>query len=369
MLLSLQNNRFRKRDVLSKINIDSWSLVLIFLISFYSLLIIFSASNENPRVVEKQVINIVISFFGMSFLALLSPVTIRIWVPRTFLLALITLALVPLVGSTSMGAKRWLNLYFVRFQPSELMKVVMPLMIAWVVYKFGMPRDFKRLSCYFLIILIPTGLTLIQPDLGTAILICLSGVYVLFAAGLSWRVIVVALVSMASLSPFAWAFLHGYQKQRILTLFNPESDPLGSGYHIIQSKIAIGSGGVDGVGWLNGTQSHLGFIPEQKTDFIFAVLSEEFGMKGFLILMLMYCLLIGRSFFLTLKMKDMFGRLASLGIIMIFVSYVFVNIGMVSGILPVVGVPLPLISYGGTSMLTIMCGFGLISAFYKNDQF
>jgi rod shape determining protein RodA len=271
------------------------------------------------------------------------------------------LVAVLLLGDVGKGAQRWLNLGLFRFQPSEIMKIAVPMMIAWYLAEATLPPKRLSLLTAITILIVPTLLVAKQPDLGTALLIASAGVFVLLLAGLSWKLIFGSIVVLVSSLPLMWNYLlHGYQRQRVLTFINPENDPLGAGYHIIQSTIAIGSGGIYGKGWLNGTQSHLDFLPERSTDFIFAVFSEEFGFLGILVLLAIYGSIIVRGMVIANQAQDTFSRLLAGSLILTFFVYVFVNIGMVTGILPVVGVPLPLISYGGTSMVTLLAGFGIL---------
>jgi rod shape determining protein RodA len=263
-------------------------------------------------------------------------------------------------GDVSKGGQRWLDLKIIRFQPAELMKLAVPLMAARYLSYHVLPPRFINLIVPSIIILLPVALIALQPDLGTAILVASSGILVIFFAGISWRFIFTSCISLACLAPIFWSMLHNYQRQRIITMLSPESDRLGSGYQIIQSKIAIGSGGLYGKGWLNGTQSQLEFLPERTTDFIFAVFSEEFGFVGILTLLILYALLILRGLYIGMQAQDTFYRLIAGSLSMSLFVYVFVNIGMVSGILPVVGIPLPLVSYGGTSLVTILISFGII---------
>lgn len=350
---------------LSKLNIDFWLVLGITITCLFGFLVLYSASNQNSVVVEKQIFRLLLGFAVMVFVAQINPVYIKVWTPRVFFVALSFLVAVPIFGEISLGARRWLDLGFIRFQPSEMFKIILPLMLAWLATEYGSPNNFKRLFLSLIFLLVPVLLIMKQPDLGTFILVFTASFAVIFLAGLNWKVIGIGILGFIMAAPFLWYVLHDYQRQRILTLFDPESDPSGSGFHIIQSKIAIGSGGFAGQGWLNGTQAHLNFIPEQKTDFIFAVLAEEFGFLGFLFLMLCYTFIIFRMSYMTFKLNDTFEKLVSGAMIMMLISYVCVNIGMVSGILPVVGVPLPLFSYGGTSLVTMMIGFGLICSFYN----
>lgn len=352
-------------DKVSKMNMDFWLLLGITVTCLFGFIVLYSASNQNAIVVEKQIFRLILGFCVMVFVAQINPILIKVWAPRLFLIAFLFLAAVPIFGEISLGARRWLDLGIVRFQPSELFKILLPLMLAWLATEYGMPNTFKRLLVSLVFLIVPVMLIVKQPDLGTSVLVFSASFAVIFLAGINWSVLAAGAVAFGVSAPVLWYMLHDYQRQRILTLFNPELDPSGTGFHIIQSKIAIGSGGFSGAGWLNGTQAHLNFIPEQKTDFIFAVLSEEFGFLGFLFLMVCYTFMIARMSYMTYRMTDVFEKLVSGSIIMMFISYIFVNIGMVTGILPVVGVPLPLMSYGGTSLITMMIGFGLICSFYN----
>ncbi len=301
-------------------------------------------------------------------MAMLPPTFYQRMSPLLYALCIILLLLVDVAGEASKGAQRWLNLGFVRFQPSEIAKLAVPLMVATFLGRQSLPPSPRDTVIALAIIFIPTLLVAKQPDLGTAILVCAAGMFVLFLAGLSWKLISAGILSVVAFIPVMWFYLmHDYQKKRVMTLLDPEKDPLGAGYHIIQSKIAIGSGGFYGKGWLQGTQSQLEFLPEPHTDFIFAVLGEELGMRGILVLLGIYLFIIGRGLIIGIKSNSVFGRLISGGTALLFFVYIFVNIGMVSGILPVVGVPLPLFSYGGTSYVTLMAAFGLIMSTYVHQ--
>ncbi len=360
----MRNNK----GFLDYLKIDFWLFASLILTIVFGMFILYSASNQNAAVIENQSVKVMIGFIIMIFFAQANPQVLKIWTPRVFVLSLILLALVPLIGEKSLGAQRWLN-FGIRFQPSEIVKFTLPMMLAWYVSTIGALDNIKRIFISFVILIVPCSLIVIQPDLGTSILVGSAGLFVIFLAGISWGFIFKSFLALLAFLPVAWNFLlKPYQKTRVLTMFNPESDPTGSGYHVIQSKIAIGSGGLSGTGWLEGVQSHLNFIPEQRTDFIFAVLSEEFGMLGFFLLMICYFFIIARCFYIFFKLKETYDRLVCGALLMIFVCYIFVNIGMVTGILPVVGVPLPLISFGGTSMVTLLAGFGMISAFYHNQK-
>ncbi|PZR38727.1 MAG: rod shape-determining protein RodA, partial [Ectopseudomonas oleovorans] len=277
---------------------------------------------------------------------------------------------VEVMGHTAMGATRWINIPgVIRFQPSELMKIIMPMTIAWYLSRHNLPPRFKHIVISLAMIGVPFVLIFKQPDLGTSLLVLASGAFVVFMAGLQWRWIVGAAAAAVPIAIGMWYFvMHDYQKRRVLTFLNPESDPLGAGWNIIQSKAAIGSGGVLGKGWLLGTQSHLDFLPESHTDFIIAVLAEEFGLVGVCLLLLLYLLLLARGLVITAQAQTLFGKLLAGALTMTFFVYVFVNIGMVSGLLPVVGVPLPFISYGGTHLVTLLSGFGILMAIHTHRK-
>ncbi|MFT5571220.1 MAG: rod shape determining protein RodA [Cryomorphaceae bacterium] len=313
-----------------------------------------------------QSVRMLLAIFVMIVLAQIRPDSWFRWAPYIFSVGLIMLLLVLAVGYTGKGAQRWLNLGIVRFQPSELMKIAVPMMVAWVLTRKTLPPSNLNLVYAAAVLVLPAGLILQQPDLGTTIMILMSGTLIIFLAGFAWRSIGVLAVLGAIAAPILYRFLHPYQQRRISTLFDPWSDPLGAGYHSIQSMIAIGSGGVQGKGWGEGSQSQLEFIPERHTDFIFSVFSEEFGYIGVLLLFTLYVAISGRGLYIAYYTKDTFSRLLAGSLSMTFFFYVFVNVGMVSGMLPVVGVPLPLISYGGTSMVTLMAGFGILMGIHKH---
>jgi len=349
-----------------KLKID-WPLSFCLLIlCVVSLLILWSAGGENPRIIISQAVRMGVAFFVMLLLAQVRPDTWFRWSPYIFSVGLVMLVLVLLIGYTGKGATRWLNLGFMRFQPSELMKLAVPMMVAWVITRKTLPPSFLALFQAGLVLLVPAVLILKQPDLGTTIMIMMSGVLIIFLAGFSWKSIAGLAAVSAIAAPIMYQFLHSYQQRRIQTLFDPWSDPLGAGYHSIQSMIAIGSGGAQGKGWLEGSQSQLEFIPERHTDFIFSVFSEEFGFIGVLMLFTLYVIITARGLYIAYYTKDTFSRLLAGSLSMTFFFYVFVNVGMVSGLLPVVGVPLPLISYGGTSMVTLMAGFGVLMSIHHH---
>ena len=347
------------KTIWNKLHLD-WQLIVCLLFVFsLSLLVLYSANLE-IIVVERQLIRILLATTIMLIVAQLPPRWFYMLSPWFYFGTLIMLFAVLFVGDISKGGQRWLDFRILRFQPAELMKLAAPLMAARYLNSCILPPRLIHLIIPLTIILLPIILIAIQPDLGTAILVASSGLLVIFFAGIQWRLIVTTCLTLAGLTPIFWFMLHNYQRKRILTLFSPESDPLGSGYQIIQSKIAIGSGGLYGKGWLNGTQSQLEFLPERTTDFIFAVFSEEFGFIGICSLLILYALLIIRGLYIGLMAQTTFSRLTAGSLSMSLFVYVFVNIGMVSGILPVVGIPLPLISYGGTSLVTILISFGII---------
>jgi len=342
------------------VHLDLPLLLGIALLLLASLLVLYSADNASLEQPLKQMLNIMVAFTCMWLVANLPlHYLMRTAVP-IYTLGIALLIGVALFGEISHGARRWLNLGVVTLQPSELMKIGVPLMMAWYFEKHEATLTLKNYFIAALLLLMPVALIARQPDLGTAILISASGFYVLFLAGLSWRVMGGLFVAALASAPVLWSMLHDYQRHRILMLFDSSQDALGKGYHTIQATIAVGSGGLFGKGYLKGTQTHLDFLPERTTDFIFAVYSEEFGLIGSLILLSLYFFVIARGFVVTANASTYFTRLMAGSITLTFATYAFVNMGMVSGILPVVGVPLPLVSYGGTSMLTLMLGFGML---------
>ena len=353
----------------SRDHIDLPLLFGLFAALCFSLFVLYSASGQELDMLLRQITRTGAAFLLMIVVAQIPP---RLYAKASiylYIVGLILLILVELFGDISKGAQRWLNLGFIRIQPSEIFKVVMPLCVATFLSKTSIPPKFITTIGAFIIVGMPTVLILLQPDLGTASLVAVAGCIGIFIAGLSWWWIIIGAGAGAAALPVMWNFvLHDYQKQRVLTLIDPSSDPLGAGYHIIQSKIAIGSGGLYGKGWLQGSQSQLDFLPEPHTDFIFAVLSEETGLIGFMVLMSLYCFIIGRCVLITLNTKDNFERILCGSFTFTFMFYIFVNIGMVSGILPVVGVPLPLISYGGTAMITLTICFGMIMSIHTHKK-
>ncbi len=343
--------------------IDPPLMMMAALLLAFALVIVASASIER---VNAQLFNMLIAVIVMRVAAQVSPQKLMYFAMPLFVAGLLLLVAVALFGDVSKGARRWLNLGFMRIQPSEIMKIAMPLMLAWY---FQRHETYLRLREYVvaaLILLLPVALIAKQPDLGTAILVLAAGFYVIFFAGLSWKVLIGLGLAAIGMAPVVWTMLHDYQRSRILTLLDPEADPLGKGFHIIQSTIAIGSGGLFGKGWGQGTQAQLEFIPERHTDFIFAVLGEEFGLLGCLVLLILYALLIGRGMMIAANAPTLFTRLLAGSITLIFFTYAFVNMGMVSGILPVVGIPLPFVSYGGTSLTTLFLGIGIMMSIHKH---
>ena len=345
---------------LQALHIDPVLLAGLLLLMAAGLGILYSASDGSIELVQRQVVRLALAFAVMFFVAQIPQHQLYHWAPWIFALGIILLILVLVAGDVGKGAQRWLDLYVIRFQPSEMMKLATPMMIAWYLCEKPFPPKVSALIISLVLVILPTMLIAKQPDLGTSLLVAAAGFFVVFFGGIRWRILFAAIISILALIPVLWQFMHDYQKQRVLTLFDPESDPLGSGYHIIQSMIAIGSGGIYGKGWFNGTQSQLDFIPERTTDFIYAVFAEEFGIMGAVVLLSLYAFIIIRGLYIAATAQDSFGRLLAGSLSMTFFVYLFVNIGMVSGILPVVGVPLPLISYGGTSMVTLMAGFGML---------
>jgi rod shape determining protein RodA len=342
------------------IHLDIPLLFAIFLLISMGLLILYSASGQNFEVVERQLLRIGLSLGVMFVFAQISPIIYQRWALGIYLLALILLAAVLVFGHIGKGAERWLNLGIIRFQPSEMMKLAIPMCLAWYFHKVHLPLNLKNIGMAAIIIMIPALFTAKQPDLGTAILLIAAGGSVLLLAGLSWRLISMLIALFALSAPLVWYLMHDYQRQRVLTFLNPERDPLTTGYHIIQSKIAIGSGGLFGKGWLSGTQSNLHFLPEHATDFIFAVCGEEFGFVGSVILIALFMGVIFRGIYITINAQDTFSRLLAGSLTLTFFFSFFINMGMVTGILPVVGLPLPLVSYGGSSMMTLMASFGIL---------
>ena len=341
-------------------HLDTQLLIVLVLLMGVGLATIFSGSNQSVPRISSQVANIMVALGVMYVFANVPPHYLRRIALPLYVCGVLLLVCVALFGEIVNGARRWLYVGVTRIQPSELMKIAVPLMLAWYFDRYEATLKLKNYIIAALLLIVPIGLIVRQPDLGTALLISAAGAYVLFLAGLSWRIIIGLGIAAAACLPFVWGMMHDYQRQRILTLIDPTQDPLGTGYHTIQSTIAVGSGGLVGKGWLQGTQTHLDFIPERTTDFIFAVFSEEWGLFGNVMLLLLFLLVIGRGVVITANAPTLFTRLFGGAITLTFFTYAFVNMGMVSGILPVVGVPLPLVSYGGTSLVTICLGLGIL---------
>jgi len=355
-------------QLLSALNLDGPLLVALGLLSLYGLIILYSASGQDVSTIVRTVLRLVLGVAAMLVLTHAKPHYLRRLAPWLYAVGIVLLFAVAARGVIGKGAQRWLNLGLFRFQPSEIMKVAVPMLAAWYLHERALPPDWKSLIVLCLIIFLPSGLVAMEPDLGTAALIAASGVLLVLMAGLSMRVILIALLAAVGAAMLGWKFLHGYQRERVLTFLNPQTDPLGAGYHIIQSQIAIGSGGVFGKGWMNGSQAQLDFLPERSTDFIFSVVGEEFGLIGLLALLALYLFIVTRCLWLALQTNDTFSRLLALSLALTFFVYVFINAGMVSGLLPVVGVPLPLVSYGGSSVVTLLAGFGILMGLYSHRK-
>lgn len=355
-----ENRITHGRHLIQRLHIDLPLFLGLLVLAAVGLFVLYSAGGQDEAMMLRQLGRMLLAFIILIAVAQLSPATLSFWSPWIYAIGLALLLAVLLLGEIGKGAQRWLDIGIFRFQPSEIMKLAVPMMIARFLADAHLPPNRKRLLLGGILIVIPALLVAKQPDLGTALLIACAGCFVLFLAGLSWRFIILTIISIAASAPFVWNLLREYQQQRILTLLNPQNDPLGTGYHIIQSTIAIGSGGLYGKGWLNGTQSHLDFLPERNTDFIFAVFSEEFGFFGILLLLLIYIFIISRCLIIAVQSQDTYSRLLAGSLALTFFVYLFVNIGMVCGLLPVVGVPLPLVSYGGTSIVTLMAAFGIL---------
>lgn len=348
--------------------IDSTLLVLLLTLSMVGLAVLYSASYDVPGRLANQLVSLAVALTAMWIVAQVPPQTMMRFAVPAYVVGLGFLIAVALAGDVVNGARRWLHVGVTRFQPSEMMKLALPLMLAWYFHKNETTLRWRDYFVAGFLLLVPLGLILRQPDLGTAGLVGTAGFFIMFFAGMSWRIMGAIGAAGAAAVPLLWPFLHDYQRRRILTLLDPSSDPLGAGYHIIQSTIAVGSGGLAGKGWLNGTQSHLEFIPERHTDFIFAVFSEEFGLIGNVTLLVLYTLLVARGLMIATNAATLFGRLLAAAISLQFFVYAFVNMGMVSGILPVVGVPLPFLSYGGTALLTLFIGAGMLMSIQRHRQ-
>lgn len=358
-----------KTGIGDAIHLDIPMLLLLLIISAYGLLILYSALGQQIELVISQSIKMMIGLGVMLVIAQISPSVYMRLAPWIFLLGLIALVLIYFFGIEIKGSRRWLRIPGItNFQPSEIMKLILPLILAWYFQDRHLPPKVRHVFWSLVIIIIPVMLIAFQPDLGTSLIIAASGLFVLLLAGVSWRLVFSAIGLAVVAAPALWFVLRDYQRTRILTLLDPERDPLGAGWNIIQSKTAIGSGGLFGKGLFEGTQSNLDFLPESQTDFIIAVLGEELGLAGVVVLLILYLLLIGRGVILSVQAQDTFGRLLSGSITFTFFVYVFVNMGMVSGILPVVGVPLPFVSYGGTSIITLFAGFGILMSVHTHRR-
>jgi len=348
--------------------LDPVLLVLLLLIMGFGMFVLYSASGQDMAVVERQAIRLGFGLAVMLVISQVPPRILRLWTPWLYAIGIVMLLTTMALG-VGRSTQRWLDFGIFRFQPSELMKLAVPMMVAWYLHPKILPPDWKSTVMTFIILLVPTFLIYRQPDLGTALLVAASGVFTLYLAGLRWKVLFSVAGLAAAAAPVLWLVMKEYQRDRVRTFLNPEADPLGDGWNIIQSKIAVGSGGLTGKGWLHGTQSHLEFIPERHTDFILAVLSEEFGLIGVTLLMLAYLAVIARGLYIASTARDTGSRLLAGALSLTLFVYVLVNGGMVSGVLPVVGVPLALISYGGTSAVTLLAGFGIMMSIYGHRKF
>ncbi|MBM7332559.1 MAG: rod shape-determining protein RodA [Alcanivorax sp.] len=354
----------------ARLHLDAPLLAALMLLTLGGLTVLYSAGGGSLDLVARQAMRIAAGAALMVVVAQIPPRSIRFWAPVVYAIGVVMLILVVAIGFEAKGAARWLHIPGIgRFQPAEIMKLAVPAMVAWFFSERNLPPRLLDVVIALALIFLPVVLIAIQPDLGTSILIAAAGLVVLFVAGLSWRLIGLAVVVLLVAAPLMYFFvLHDYQRSRVDTFLNPEADPRGAGWNIIQSKTAIGSGGVTGKGWLDGTQSHLDFLPESSTDFILAVLGEEFGLAGFVLLMIVYLVIVGRGFFISWQAQETFSRLLAAALTMTFFIYIFVNVGMVSGLLPVVGVPLPLVSYGGTSIVTLMASFGMLMSMHTHRR-
>jgi rod shape determining protein RodA len=354
-------------QIMRRANIDGPLLGGLLLTCALGLVVLYSAVAQNFDLWLQQCIRLLVALFVMILVAQLPPDLLRRWTPWAYLFGVVLLALVMLRGDMGQGAQRWLSIG-IRFQPSEIMKLAVPMVAAWYLHNRQLPPKFRDLLMLAVVIVVPTVMIAVQPDLGTSLLIAASGVLVIILAGLSIRIMI--LLGLASIpgAYLLWNFMQDYQKQRVLTLLNPDSDPLGAGYNIIQSKIALGSGGLFGKGWTNGSQAQLEFLPERDTDFIFAVMGEELGLLGVLSLLGLYLFLVARGLYIATQARDTYSRLLAGSISLTFFVYVFVNTAMVTGLVPVVGVPLPLVSFGGTSMVTLMAGFGILMSIHNHRK-
>jgi rod shape determining protein RodA len=354
--------------MLLALKLDGPLLMGLGLIAVFGLVVLYSASGQSLGTVVRQIVHLGMGTVAMLVLAQVNPNFLRRLSPWLYAVGVLLLFVVAAMGAIGKGAQRWLDLGLVRFQPSEIMKLAVPMMCEWYLHERPLPPNPLSLVLLAVLILVPSGLVVLQPDLGTGALIAIAGALVVIMAGLQVRV-VLGLAAVAAIGGwFGWHHMHDYQRERILTFINPQIDPQGAGYHIIQSQIAIGSGGVFGKGWMNGSQAQLDYLPESSTDFIFAVIGEEFGMLRLFALLALYAFVVGRAIYLSTQTQDTYARLLAGSLALTFFVYVFINAGMVSGLLPVVGVPLPLISYGGTSMVTLLAGFGILMSMYSHRK-
>lgn len=358
----------RDRTLADRLHLDMPLLLGIVTLCLIGLVTLYSAGGQDMGFVLRQGMRMLLATGLMLLIAQCPPGQLARWSLPLYLGGLLLLTLVLIMGEIGKGAQRWLDLGVIRFQPSEIMKISVPMVVAWLLSQRDLPPSLSRVCAAGALIMIPVLMIAKQPDLGTAVLVAAAGFAVLFVGGMSWRVIGTITILGAASLPALWYLLHEYQRRRVHMFLDPGQDPLGAGYHIIQSKIAIGSGGMYGKGWLNGTQSHLDFLPERSTDFIFAVFCEEFGLMGVLLLVSVYGLVIARGLYLALYSQQVYGRLLGCGVVLTFFVYMFVNMGMVVGQLPVVGIPLPLISHGGTSLVTLMAGFGVLMSVHSHRR-
>jgi rod shape determining protein RodA len=354
--------------MLTALKLDGALIIGLALIAAYGLVVLYSASGQSLPTLIRAAAHLGMGTVAMLLLAQVNPNFLRRSSPWLYVIGVILLLVVDGIGYIGKGAQRWLDLGLLRFQPSELMKLAVPMMCAWFLQDRALPPTLSSLIGLTALILVPVGLVALQPDLGTAALIAIAGSLVIVMAGLRVQIMAGLAVIGAAGAWFGWAFMHDYQKKRVLTFIDPSTDRLGAGYHIIQSQIAIGSGGVFGKGWMHGSQAQLQFLPERSTDFIFAVIGEEFGLLGLVVLLLLYAFVVARALFLAMQTQDTFARLLAGSLALTFFVYVFINAGMVSGLLPVVGVPLPLVSYGGSSMVTLLAGFGILMSLYSHRK-
>ncbi|MGN6280644.1 rod shape-determining protein RodA [Frateuria sp.] len=365
-MLYARMRRFIRR-ILTRPRIDLPLATGLLMLATVGLVTLYSAGGGDLGLVGGQAARFVLGAALLLLISRIPPTVLRSWTPWLYAGSTALLVVVAILGE-GRGADRWLDLGFMRFQPSELLKLTMPMMAAWYLHPRQLPPSWKDMAVVGLLIAVPAGLIAKQPDLGTALLVAGAGAFALFLSGVAWWRIGLLVGIAASMVPVGWHFMHQYQRDRVLTLLNPEADPLGNGWHIIQSQIAVGSGGIFGKGWLHGTQSRLDFLPEHTTDFIFAVFSEEFGLVGVVGLLALYAFIIGRCLWIAMEARDTYSRLLAGAIAMSFFVYVFVNGGMIAGMLPVVGVPLPFVSYGGTSAVSLLSGFGVLMSIHANRK-